>query len=183
MTRVSKVIRELRRKFGLDENTGKPLNPPDPPSDPSGEPPYFTCPRCGSHHFGRDTINTKDGVVTCKTVRCHGDGCKWRGEWPPVDSAGLEAKLIETPAISAIATALRNGKTPCKPCKPRKRRLAEVVEREVQHDPAALIVWSLKIAACCGAPWLRDEYSRLAAELSKAFHISDEIVDDPRETV
>lgn len=47
----------------------------------------FTCPKCGSHYFGRD-IGTKDGVnVPLPTVRCHGRnddgrGCDWHDKWP-----------------------------------------------------------------------------------------------------
>ena len=34
----------------------------------------FTCPRCGSHYFGRDTTLGPDGrVVVLDTVRCHGE--------------------------------------------------------------------------------------------------------------
>lgn len=61
---------------------------------------YFTCPRCGGHHFGRDTA---PGGVLLDTVACHNasDGqsflalddwlaagkpkqkaCGWRGVWP-----------------------------------------------------------------------------------------------------
>lgn len=60
---------------------------------------YFTCPKCGGHHFGRD-IRNKEPLTT---VNCHNreDGgpmlsiqewveqgkpdlkpCGWRGEWP-----------------------------------------------------------------------------------------------------
>lgn len=49
----------------------------------------FTCPRCGSHYFGRDVTSDKDGKpVVLPTVRCHGDSsegtrtCDWRGVWP-----------------------------------------------------------------------------------------------------
>lgn len=86
----------------------------------------------------------------------------------------------ETPAISAIATALRKGKTPCKPKKVGRR---EVVEREVVHDPAQLILLALKIAAICGRPDLRNEYSRVASEISKTVHISDSTEDDPADCI
>lgn len=60
---------------------------------------YFTCPKCGGHYFGRDTLNGE----MLDTVKCHNasDGqailalddwlaagrprqkpCGWRGEWP-----------------------------------------------------------------------------------------------------
>lgn len=53
--------------------------------------PYFTCPSCGSHYYGRDTAESDGQVITLKTVRCHGGWsssdpqvtvCHWRGEWP-----------------------------------------------------------------------------------------------------
>ena len=48
--------------------------------------PYFTCPDCGGHHFGRVTAASKDGetIVTSK-VSCHDQhrvNCRWVGEWP-----------------------------------------------------------------------------------------------------
>lgn len=68
---------------------------------------YFTCPKCGGHHFGRDTA---PGGVLLDTVQCHNasDGqpffaledwvaagkpkqkpCKWHGEWPVRKGAEL----------------------------------------------------------------------------------------------
>ena len=183
---TNKIIRDIRIRWGLNPENGKPLTPPEPPSNPSAEPPYFTCPSCGSRHFVRDTINTKDGVVTCKTVRCHGDSsggkarCKWRGVWPIEADMGnpiTETVSPETPAISAIAAAMRNGKTPCKPKKVGRR---EVVEREVVHDPLTLIVLSLRLAACVGRPDLRDSYHKLSVELGGKVSM-DGMTDDPRE--
>lgn len=50
----------------------------------------FICPECGGRHFGRDTQATVTGeVIANGTVRCHdehGKGCRWRGEWPPLDA-------------------------------------------------------------------------------------------------
>lgn len=55
--------------------------------------PYFTCPLCGSHYFGREVVGDENlGAVVLETVRCHGDSsggprvCGWRGVWPPVES-------------------------------------------------------------------------------------------------
>jgi hypothetical protein len=43
----------------------------------------FVCPQCGGEHFGRDTADGLGGVKILRTVRCHTQGCGWRGEWPP----------------------------------------------------------------------------------------------------
>lgn len=68
---------------------------------------YFTCPKCGGHHFGRDITADLEGA---DTVQCHNrvDGqpfiddlkdwidadrpkqkaCGWRGVWPVVIAFG-----------------------------------------------------------------------------------------------
>jgi hypothetical protein len=44
----------------------------------------FVCPLCSGEHFGRDTADDGlGGVKILRTVRCHTQGCGWRGEWPP----------------------------------------------------------------------------------------------------
>lgn len=56
-------------------------------AEPPAEPHYdFTCPRCGGHHFGRDTKADAIGIVVLDTVRCHnelpnGKPCWWHGPW------------------------------------------------------------------------------------------------------
>lgn len=46
---------------------------------------YFTCPQCGGHYFGRDTVDAMGTTLVLDTVRCHDQnkaGCDWHGEWP-----------------------------------------------------------------------------------------------------
>ncbi len=46
----------------------------------------FTCPKCKSHLFGRDTTERDGKVIVLETVRCHGSEegkqCDWQGTWP-----------------------------------------------------------------------------------------------------
>lgn len=67
---------------------------------------YFTCPKCGSHTFGRKTISSPEGRPhVCPDVRCHGqfDGkpCGWSGVWPIPDIADDKA-VDEIDEASAI---------------------------------------------------------------------------------
>lgn len=55
----------------------------------------FTCPKCGSHYFGRDVAEVDGKPVVLKTVRCHADSsgsireCDWHSEWPIPEEATM----------------------------------------------------------------------------------------------
>lgn len=66
--------------------------------------PYFTCPQCGGHHFGRDSDvchchNASDGSPYLgfedwiKAGRPKQKLCGWQGMWPPEDVAEVEGLL------------------------------------------------------------------------------------------
>ncbi|MDE2102664.1 MAG: hypothetical protein KGL39_35800 [Patescibacteria group bacterium] len=75
------------RPYDLARDTGHFfLFQKEPEMEPNQE---FTCPKCGSHYFGRDI--SPDGIPL-ETVHCNGqssDGpttCDWQGPWPQKDN-------------------------------------------------------------------------------------------------
>ncbi len=90
--------------------------------------PEFTCPRCGSHYFGRVTERGRDGnVVITSRVRCHGDSsgrtnlCDWQGEWqgewasanqhPAIRSVNRLAKMVDAAATHGDLVTLHAAAT------------------------------------------------------------------------
>ncbi len=69
----------------------------------------FTCPRCGSHFFGRDTAETDGGeIVVLDTVRCHGDGCRWRGVWnDPLEEKARRPVCVPGASPAALDVGVR----------------------------------------------------------------------------
>lgn len=71
----------------------------------------FTCPKCGGHYFGRDTING----VALPLVRCHGqsssgkEACDWRGEWPRWNDMDNVARTAAMRDLLAAAKTIAPG--------------------------------------------------------------------------
>lgn len=81
---AAKELRDLAQNLLDDEiNRDAASGEPDKLADPP-----FTCPKCGSHHFGRDTGKVNGVIDVLSTVRCHGNSsgpgkmCDWHGIWP-----------------------------------------------------------------------------------------------------
>lgn len=79
---------------------------PEKPADEN-----FTCPKCGSPYFGRDTALVDGKIKVLDTVRCHGDSsggpkrCDWHGVWPVKEPEKPANELPETVYATIVAIA------------------------------------------------------------------------------